>query len=152
MTGNTREIRHSFLIGTRPEAIADALTRADHIQKWWTKEAHVEDGKGVFRWSGHGWTVELDMDKDATTQTVTWKCTKSNMQDTDAWEGTTIAFRLTPEEHGTRLAFAQTGYRASPCYEICNQGWAFFVGESLKRYLETGTGIPYPEMQDTSKV
>jgi hypothetical protein len=80
---------------------------------------------------------------------VTWHCLRSNMQGTNAWEGTNISFKLSPVPGGTRIEFAQTGYRDSPCFETCVGGWAFFVGTSLKQYLETGKGIPYPEMQDT---
>ena len=147
----TKEIRHSFLIGAPPDAIADALMQEKHIQRWWTKEARVQDGKGVLGWSGYGWEVELEMAHDSATRKVVWQCLKSNMQNTNAWEGTTITFALTPQIAGTRIDFAQTGYRESPCYEVCWQGWAFFVGTSFKQYIETGKGIPYPEMQDTSK-
>jgi len=73
------------------------------------------------------------------------------MQNTNAWEGTPITFTLTSQGTGTRVDFSQTGYRESPCYEVCNQGWVFFVGTSLKQYIETGKGTRYPEMLDTSK-
>ena len=144
-----REIRHSFLIDAPPDAALRAVVREEDIRRWWTHEARIEAGRAVLGWSGHGWTVELDMEHDAAARRATWRCIRSNMQDTDAWEGTTITFVLTPEAGGTRLDFAQTGYRDSPCYETCEQGWAFFVGTSLRRYLETGCGLPYPEMQGT---
>jgi hypothetical protein len=143
------EIRHSFVLNALPEAIADALMKEEHIQRWWTKDARVENGKGVFGWDGYGWTVHLDMEQDGSKR-VQWKCTQSNMENTQAWEGTTITFDLGPGTGGTRLAFAQTDYKESPCHEACTQGWAFFIGTSLKQYVETGKGIPYPEMQNTS--
>ena len=146
-----KEIRHSFLINASPEAIMDALMQEARIRQWWTREAKVEDGHGILGWSGYGWTVELNMEQDVDAQRVVWNCIKSNMQNTNAWEGTKITFTLTPAIQGTRLDFAQTEYRESPCYEVCNQGWAFFVGTSLKQYLETGKGMPYPEMLDTRK-
>jgi hypothetical protein len=132
------------------DAVLAALVTEEHIRNWWTKEARVVDGKGTFGWSGHGWGVDLDMDHDIAARRVVWKCTRSNMQNTDAWEGTTITFDLVPDDRGTRIDFAQTGYRSSPCFEVCDRGWAYFVGTSLKQYVETGKGIPYPEMQDTS--
>lgn len=69
------------------------------------------------------------------------------MQNTNAWTGTTITFVLTPQAGGTHLDFAQNGYQASSCY-VCVQGWAFFVGTSLKQYIETGIGIPYPDIPE----
>jgi hypothetical protein len=85
--------------------------------------------------------------------TVTGTGTKSNRQNTNAWEGTTITFTLTPAQHHTQLLdAAHTGYRESPCYEVCRQAWEYFIGTSLKQYLETGKGMPYPEGQDSRKV
>lgn len=129
----------------------NALTEAHHIQKWWTKDAAIKNGKGVFKWEGYGWTVELTMEKPKHDNTVTWTCTKSNMQNTHAWEGTTILFKLSPEDLGTKVDFTQSNYKDSPCYDVCSEGWKYFVGISLKGYLETGKGMPYPETQVTSK-
>jgi uncharacterized protein YndB with AHSA1/START domain len=145
------DIHHTFVIAAAPGAVADALMQEEAIRQWWTTEAGVRDGVGVMGWSGYGWEVELAMSYDPPVPEVTWRCTRSNMQNTSAWEGTTIRFALVPHGTGTRVEFSQTGYRESPCRDICNQGWAFFVGTSLKQYLETGRGIPYPEMLDTSK-
>ncbi|MCS3458762.1 SRPBCC domain-containing protein [Aeromonas sp. BIGb0445] len=144
-----RDIRHSFWIEVPLERVMAALMEQQQIQGWWTTEARIVAGRGVFGWSGYGWCVELDMEQDRVSHRVLWRCTSSNMQDTDAWVGTTISFSLSPEQGGTRLAFAQTGYRASPCFEICQQGWAYFIGTSLKRYLETGKGLPYPDTPNT---
>ncbi|MDE2414664.1 MAG: SRPBCC domain-containing protein [Comamonadaceae bacterium] len=148
--GVEHEIRHSMYIHAPMAPIMDALMREEHIQKWWTKECHVADGKGRFSWSAHGWAVELDMAQDIAACQVIWKCTRSNMQNTHAWEGTTITFTLHPDGGGTRVEFSQTGYRQSPCLDVCTQGWGYFLGVSLKQYQEIGKGIPYPEMLDTS--
>lgn len=145
----TREIWHSVFIVAPVDVVMDALVQEEHIQKWWTREASVRDGKGDFGWSAHGWKVGLDMEHDLAAREVAWRCTSSNMQNTNAWEGTMITFSLSPENAGTRVAFAQTGYRHSPCFDACDQGWSYFVGISLKQYAEAGKGIPYPEMQDT---
>jgi uncharacterized protein YndB with AHSA1/START domain len=125
-----KEIRHSFFIDGSPAVIADALMQAEHIQRWWTKEARVQDVKGVLERRGYGWEVELEMAHDSFTRTVVWQFRKSNMQNTNAWEGSTITFSLTPQTAGTRVDFSQTGCRESPCYEVCAQGWEFFVGRS----------------------
>ena len=74
---------------------------------------------------------------------VSWNCVKSNMQNTDAWEGSTILFSLKKENGGTKLLFTHSDYKASPCYEVCSEGWNFVLGTSLKAYLESGKGMPY---------
>lgn len=145
------EIRHSFFVQTQPPDVAAALMDVGHIRNWWTREASITDGVGQFGWSGHGWGVTLEMTAPLPDRSVVWRCTRSNMQNTDAWEGTLISFALTPEDGGTRVDFSQTGYRQSDCFDACDQGWAYFIGTSLKQYLETGKGVPYPEMQDTAE-
>ena len=137
------EITHSFQFSCKPNAILTALTDGEHIQNWWTKDASVISGKGVFQWKGYGWTVELLLEKSKDDQTVTWKCLKSNMQNTNAWEDSTILFELIPNEQGTLLNLTHFNYKNSPCYDVCREGWGFVVGKSMKSYLETGKGMPY---------
>lgn len=144
-----REIRHTFFIGAPLETVAAALLDEQHLQNWWTRQARVSDGHGRFDWRGHGWTVELEMTQHTTPPQVVWACHRSNMQNTHAWEGTMMQFVLVPEGDGTRVEFSHVGYQTSPCFEACEQGWGYFLGTSLKQYLETGKGVPYPEMQDT---
>jgi uncharacterized protein YndB with AHSA1/START domain len=41
----SKEIQHAFQINRKPEDIVNALLDEKHIQKWWTKDATVRDGK-----------------------------------------------------------------------------------------------------------
>jgi hypothetical protein len=36
-------------------------------------------------------------------------------------------------------------------WEVCRQGWEYFIGTSLKYSLETGKRMRYPEVQDSRK-
>lgn len=98
--------------------IMNALTEDRHIQKWWTKDASVTDNEGIFQRKGYGWSVELKMETSEVDNTVTWKCTKSNMQDAHAWEGTRMLFKLTPDGSGTKFDFTQADNKASPLATI----------------------------------
>jgi len=144
-----RDMHRRFRINAPPEVVAVALLHEEHLRRWWTREAEVIGNEAVLRWSGHGFEVHLRIEHDTARNHVLWHCSRSNMQGTHAWEGTTIRFELHPERAGTRIAFTHSGYAESPCRDTCEQGWAFFIGTSLKRYLESGTGIPYPEIEDT---
>lgn len=144
-----RDIRHSFRISASPADVAAALSQAHHLRRWWTREAEMAGDEAILRWSGHGFEVRLRIEHDRARNRVLWHCSRSNMQGTAAWEGTTIRFELDPDPAGTRIGFTHSGYADSPCRDTCEQGWAFFVGTSLKRYLETGTGIPYPDVEDS---
>lgn len=146
------DIRQTIRTAAAEDDVVRALLDPAHVKHWWTREARLDDGCLVLRWSGHGWEVVLEPTWAPDLHTVTWRCLRSNMQDTDAWEDTTITFELHAEPGGTCIEFSQTGYRDSPCYDACVGGWAFFLGTSLRQYLETGQGIPYPDVEDTREV
>lgn len=141
-----REIRHQFVIAAAPEVVASALTEATHLARWWTREVQMEGRHARLDWSAHGWWVELDLLNDTDRRRVVWHCTRAQLLGTRAWEGSSLCFALSPVAQGTRVDFSHDDYPESPCYELCVQGWAFFLGVSLKRYLEKGEGMPYPEM------
>lgn len=67
----------------------------------------------------------------------------------DEWTGTRILWILTDVGGGrTRLDFAHEGLiDTMECWDICEAGWDFFLLESLKPYLEEGTGQPYQHGQ-----
>jgi uncharacterized protein YndB with AHSA1/START domain len=142
-------IQHTFHFSSTPAAIIRALIREDQIQKWWTKDASIISRNGLFQWEGHGWTVELGI-KSPNDHSVIWSCTRSNMQNTNAWEGSTMMFELIKDESGTKVEFTHSNYQDSPCFKVCSDGWNYFLGTSLKSFLETGKGFPYPETQNTS--
>lgn len=141
-----REIRHSIVIAAAPEVVSAALSEPTQLARWWTREVRLVDGRVCLDWSGHGWQVELRIDDGADHRLVCWHCERSNMLDTLAWEGTVMRFDLISTSQGTRVEFVQSGYRESPCFDACSQGWQYFLGSSLKRYVETGEGTPYPDV------
>ncbi|GAE52842.1 hypothetical protein XPU_4374 [Xanthomonas arboricola pv. pruni str. MAFF 311562] len=59
-----------------------------------------------------------------------------------------MRFDLRSTSQGTQVEFEHSGYRDSPCKEACARGWRFFLGSSLKRYVETGEGMPSVDMHD----
>lgn len=61
----------------------------------------------------------------------------------DPWTGTRIVFDLQPSGDGTRLTFTHEGLTpAKECYDACSAGWDHFVVGSLRRFVETGAGVP----------
>lgn len=139
----TKQIKQEFVFHCGAESILNALTEEKHLRNWWTTEAVLRDGKGVFPFAGYGWSVELNIKKSLAQKSVSWKCTKSNMQNTNAWEGSTVTYKLIPDGTSTNVHFLHTKYKDSPCYDACSEGWSHFLGASLKKYLETGKGLPY---------
>ena len=61
------------------------------------------------------------------------------------WLGTFMRFQIEPiEGGGSKVFFTHQGLTPElACFEICEAGWDFFFAQSLKRYLDTGTGEPH---------
>ncbi|CAD7374299.1 SRPBCC family protein [Xanthomonas arboricola] len=142
-----REIRHSVVIAAAPEVVCAALSEPRQLARWWTREVSLVEDRVRLDWSRQGWRVELSIDDGADYRLVRWRCHASNMLDTDAWKGTVMRFDLRPTSQGTQVEFEHSGYRDSPCKEACARGWRFFLGSSLKRYVETGEGMPSAGMR-----
>ncbi|MCE4364529.1 SRPBCC family protein [Xanthomonas hortorum] len=141
-----REIRHSIVIAAAPEVVSAALSEPRQLARWWTREVSLGNGRVRLDWSRQGWRGELSIDEGADHRLVCWRCHDSNMLDSDAWKGTVMRFELHSTSQGTQVEFVQSGYRESPCKEACARGWRFFLGSSLKRYVETGEGMPSADM------
>ena len=69
------------------------------------------------------------------------------MMNTTEWDNSTITFVITPNaKGGTDLVFCHADWKnESEFFKKCTNGWAFYLGESLKGYLENGEGKPFTE-------
>ena len=60
----------------------------------------------------------------------------------DGWIGTNVNFSLSESGKGTKLKFTHSGFpEEMPGFEQTAGGWQHFL-QSLKSYVETGTGTP----------
>ncbi len=70
---------------------------------------------------------------------VRWKVSNA------AWPGSDIEFNLRAEGNDATLVFAHHGFpRADEGYASATTRWGLYL-LSLKRYLETGKGMPNPD-------
>jgi len=133
-----------------PTKIYEALTTTAGHRGWWTTDCEIGRKVGdpaVVRFNpmggGSGTTeMRFRIDTLAPGEAVEWTCTgESNNPD---WQGTQLAFRLrTPSAGRTTVELVHSGFAArTPVYEACVKGWAHFM-QSLKQYVETGTGAPH---------
>lgn len=140
-------IRFSVELGAVPEVVASALREARHLRRWWTRELEMEGSRVRARWHACGPRVELEIADDPDRRRVVWNCLGADFDvpGPAAWEGRGMSFDLAPTADGCRLDFFHTACAGMPCREDCMRDWDFLLGTSLKRYLENGRGLPYPE-------
>ena len=72
---------------------------------------------------------------------MSWNCVEGH----DEWVGTKITFDLTHKDDETVVLFTHADWREPVEFMAhCSARWAYFL-LSLKSYLETGKGTPFPE-------
>lgn len=80
-------------------------------------------------------------------KTVVWRTVDANLshgKDPTEWIGTDTRFDIARKGNKTELRFTHVGLVPEfDCFEACSRGWSFYIGESLRRLITTGTGKPY---------
>src|SRR4051812_34344986 len=120
------DILHLLRIQVSPERVYQALTTAEGIHGWWTREATLDSrigGTGEFRFYDGKGITRVRVETLEPPRRVGWLTTSANAP--GGWDGTRITFDLRPEGEGTLLSFAQRGFReAGEGYALVNTGWA----------------------------
>ena len=129
-------------IAATPERVFAALTQQDELARWWTNDLSVTARVGSlaeFRFRQGAIVRQLEVAELVLGQRVRWFVHQSP----EPWAGTTVTWRLTPVPSGTRAVFTQDGFaEADALYARTVVEWNFYL-DSLKAYLEMGSGCPY---------
>jgi uncharacterized protein YndB with AHSA1/START domain len=137
-----KQIIHAVQIHVPPSVVFHALTTGTGLAGWWTKRVTVEEEVGgVIRFTFAGdfnpqmKQVILDPDRKAV-----WQCVGGHAN----WMDNTFTFSLTERNGETMLLFSQDYARelTDEVYGIYNFNWGYYLN-SLKRFCETGTGVPF---------
>ncbi len=136
------DIMHLIKIHASPERIFEAIATADGIRQWWTRDATIEaklSGAGEFGFYGKRFVAKVTVAELNPARSLRWKVVNA------AWDGIDIAFDLKADGNDTILVFAHRGFaRADEGYASATTRWGFYL-LSLKRYLQTRTGMPNPD-------
>lgn len=148
----TTNFKCSLRLDASRSSVYEALTTQAGIRRWWTESSDVDPRVGGRISIRFGQTFkEMQIDVLQADTEVRWRVLAANLvvpglSRADEWVGTTIVFQLEPEAaQVTRLHLTHIGLTPQvECFELCSQGWLQFL-DSLKRYVETGTGAPYAD-------
>jgi uncharacterized protein YndB with AHSA1/START domain len=147
------DIMHLLRINAEQDRVYGAITTAEDVRNWWTRDCDLDEavgGAGVFRFYDNRVVTNVRIDALRRPSHVGWTTVSSTAP--GGWDGTTISFDLRAEGDVTVLLFAHRGFAAAgENYARVTTGWAYFLF-SLQRYLETGTGVPAPDVDFTRVV
>ncbi len=137
-----KQIIHAVQIHVPPASVFNAITTEVGLSGWWTKRVTVEEEVGgviCFTFAGdfnpRMKQVVLDQDRKAV-----WQCIGGHAN----WMDNTFTFTLTERNGETMLIFSQDYARelTDEVYGIYNFNWGYYLN-SLKRFCETGEGVPF---------
>lgn len=144
----TKNMKDSFT-RTIQARIAPGEAYADicEVSRWWT-----EGFTGSAKARGDKFKVEFgamyfdfEVIEAVPDIRIVWKVTDCylDMLDNREWNGTNINWDIASKNGLTTVKM--THYGLTPdfaCYDICEDGWGFYVGKSLLALLKTGEGLP----------
>ncbi|OVE81915.1 hypothetical protein BVY03_02375 [bacterium K02(2017)] len=136
-------IYHHVGIKADVKAVYQALTTDRGLASWWTKEtkgAGPVGAKITFTFNTVNMIFEVvELNEN---NLIKWQCVDGGGEE---WPGTTISFALKQDELQTHLSFKHAGWRNDEgMLSHCSTKWAVFL-LSLKKYLESGKGNPFPD-------
>ncbi|WP_301162011.1 hypothetical protein [uncultured Winogradskyella sp.] len=135
--------------GTKQE-VFNAISQ--HVQKWWGNTDNSVSSVGdEFTTSFDSTYWKFRISEFEPNTKIVWKCVEAkhihNGYDgiEKEWEGTIVEWVLEDKgQNAIILNFAHNGLVPElNCYEICFPAWERFVTQSLKSFVETGTGMPH---------
>lgn len=143
---NVTDYQHRFTVQATPVRVFEAITR---VSEWWTintegKSKDVDDEFTVQFGDVH--LTKQRVTEAVPGKRVVWRVIESLLpwlKDREEWKGTELVFDIAATNKGTELTFTHIGLTPQvECFDQCEKGWDYFIGESLYKLITEGTGLP----------
>ena len=139
------DIRHRVCISAPLPSVYEAVATTEGISEWWTRGGvqgdSSEGSKIQFYFGQPEPAAVMEVTRLDPAGHVSWSC----VEGADEWVGTKLAFDLSDNDGETVVLFTHADWREPVDFMAhCSARWAYFL-LSLKGYLETGKGTPFPE-------
>lgn len=134
-------IHHDIIIKSTPEEIFNAVTTAEGLDSWWTKQSSGQPKMGedyrFFFTKGYDWYAKVLM-------VTPNKQIMFKMIDADEdWMDTLLTFTIIKKENSCVLRFDHTEWRSiNDHFRRTSYCWAIYM-RGIKKYLEEGLITPY---------
>jgi hypothetical protein len=120
---------------------------AANVRGWWSSDIEgVTDTAGaefIYRYQDIHFSKQLITEFNPN-ERIVWKVQDAFLnftKDPKEWIGTEIIFEVCRRSNKTELCFTHKGLTPTfECYDACSDAWSFYIGESLKNLILTGTG------------
>jgi hypothetical protein len=122
------------------------------VRNWWLTSCEMDSsvgGKVTLRFTRSDFYAIFRITRLDADRMVEWECLESlqpaklGFQDRADWVGTRLRFEVAALGDGqSQLTFTHVGLAPLECFGVCSNAWSFFLGQSLRAYLDTGAGKP----------
>ncbi len=150
----SRDFATTITVDHTPEEVFDAIT---NVRGWWSGQIDGSTDKlndeFTYRYEDVHYSrqqiTELIPGKK-----VVWRVLDSSLsfvEDKNEWNGTEITFEIAQKEDKAELRF--THVRLVPdheCYGECSSAWSFYINDSLRSLITTGSGHPNEQREGGS--
>lgn len=118
-----------------------AITTLEGLSDWWTKTTgEINQGEKLYFHFGEH-SIEMTILELVPDKKVIWQCTEKEGE----WKDTIITFDLVDTGEQVFINFSHSNWaEQTDLCSHCSTKWAVFM-LSLKDYLETGKGRPFPD-------
>jgi uncharacterized protein YndB with AHSA1/START domain len=142
----TSDLTITYTVEESPETVFNAIT---NVRGWWSEgvQGNTRRLNDVFIYRYQHYHVSKHkLIEVVPNQKVVWSTEDSSLNfinHKQEWNGTVISFEITPKDGRTELRFTHYGLTpACDSYDACSNGWAQYVGGSLRSLITTGKGKP----------
>jgi hypothetical protein len=142
-----QDLTITLLVDQSPDEVFAAIM---NVRGWWSQGLEGSSAK-----VGDEFTYRYE-DRHCSTQKVieavpgrrvAWRVLDADLaigEKRSEWTGTEIRFDIARKRGKTELRFTHVGLVPEfDCFEACSRGWSFYIEDSLRRLIATGTGKPH---------
>ena len=136
---------------TTDVSATEAFQKISCVSKWWTANfsGSANNLKDVFtlRFGDNKFTFKVT--EVVPNQKLVWLTTDCYMpwlKEKTEWNNTKILFEISAGKNQTRIDLTHIGLVPGiECYNVCEEGWNQYFGESIPKLLTTGKGILFDD-------
>jgi uncharacterized protein YndB with AHSA1/START domain len=134
---------------------AETYAAINDVHAWWGHDIEgptdVLGARFTFRGQNMHW-AQIEVTELIPGKRVIWRVVDNRFAfttDQTEWVDTTIRFDITPIDSGSMIRFSHVGLLPEhECYELCAPAWTFFIVDSLRSLINSGSGDPMAKHLD----
>ena len=148
-----RDFRLELKYNASSQQLYEQFATQQGVRNWWTQFCEMEErvgGKASFRFPSSDFYAVVEILRLEPNRSVEWECIESKRPDNSGfadlhdWVGTGMRFDIVDLGGAkSQLNFTHVGLVPLECGTVCSSLWSFYLGQSLRGYLETGAGKPH---------